>query len=329
MSLERDLLGELVRAAGCRHEPPPGDYERIFLSARNAWLRKVRARKRQRVLLALAAGLVVVAIAGTTLLRWTSHGSARPIASTAFLHGDARVLLPHEAVWQPLRAGLGIPIGTRVRTGSEGRAALELRNRTSIRLDHQSEILFESPSVLRLDAGVMYADTGSRVPLDALRVDTPLGSIHDVGTVFEVKATREAVRVRVREGRVRLDISQSPASLEGNNGEEIEVGRNGDVRRHAFSRHASEWSWAEALAVAPDTEGQPLLQFLTWVARETGRQLMFDEPATEAQARSVILHGKAANLPPLEALDLLLSTTDLEYVLPSDQVIFIRRRQHH
>ncbi len=81
--------------------------------------------------------------------------------------------------------------------------------------------------------------------------------------------------------------------------------------------------------MAPDTEGQPLLQFLTWVARETGRQLMFDEPATEAQARSVILHGKAANLPPLEALDLLLSTTDLEYVLPSDQVIFIRRRQHH
>jgi ferric-dicitrate binding protein FerR (iron transport regulator) len=175
----------------------------------------------------------------------------------------------------------------------------------------------------------MYADTGSRIAPDALRIDTPLGSIHDVGTVFEVKASSEAVRVRVREGLVRLEISRAPAALEGHDGEEIDVGRNGEVRRYTFSRHDSEWNWAEALAVTPDIEGRPLLQFLTWVAHETGRQLMFDEPATEAQARAVTLHGKAANLPPLEALDLLLSTTDLEYVLPSEQVIFIRRRQNN
>jgi ferric-dicitrate binding protein FerR (iron transport regulator) len=322
------LLGELVRAAGRRHEPPPGDYEHVLLAARTAWQRKVRARRRQRFVLALAAGLVIVLLAGATLFQWTLHRSPQFIASAALRHGDTRVLLPNEVEWQPLQVGLAMSAGTRVRTGFEGGAALELRNGTSIRLNHQSEITFESQSVLRLESGTMYADTRSRVPPDALRIDTPLGSIRDVGTVFEVKATYEAVRVRVREGRVRLEMTRAPSALEGHNGEEIEVGRNGEVTHRAFSSHDGEWSWAETLATTPDIEGRPLLQFLTWVAHETGRQLMFDEPATEAQARAVTLHGKAAKLPPLEALDILLSTTDLEYVLRGDQVILIRRREN-
>lgn len=326
MSPQRDLLGELVHAAGRRHEPPPGDYEHVFLAARNVWLCKVRARRRQRFLLALAAGLIIVSLAGATLFQWTLHRSPQFVASAALRLGDARVLLPDEVEWQPLQVGLAMPAGTRVRTGFEGGAALELRNGTSIRLNHESEITFESQSVLRLESGTMYADTHSRVPPEALRIDTPFGSIHDIGTIFEVRATYEAVRVRVREGRVRLDMTRAPSGLEGHNGEEIEVGRNGKVTQHAFSPHDDEWNWAETLAATPDIDGRPLLQFLTWVAHETGRQLMFDEPATEAQARAVTLHGKTANLPPLEALDVLLSTTDLEYVLRGDQVIFIRRR---
>jgi hypothetical protein len=63
------------------------------------------------------------------------------------------------------------------------------------------------------------------------------------------------------------------------------------------------------------------------VARQTGRRLRFAEPETEARARAVVLHGKAADLAPLDALELVLSTTDLEYVLPSDEVIIVRKRQ--
>jgi ferric-dicitrate binding protein FerR (iron transport regulator) len=151
--------------------------------------------------------------------------------------------------------------------------------------------------------------------------------VRDVGTVFEVRASADALRVRIREGRVRLDRVGAGSDIEGSRDEEVEVDREGHVVRRVFSRNGKEWKWAESLAVAPEIEGRPLVQLLTWVARETGRQLMFEGPAAEAQARAVTLHGTAANLAPLEALDVLLSTTDLEYVLPSDLLIVIRQRR--
>jgi ferric-dicitrate binding protein FerR (iron transport regulator) len=180
---------------------------------------------------------------------------------------------------------------------------------------------------VKLEAGVLYVDTGAGRAVDPIRIETPLGAVRDVGTVFEVRASTDAVRVRVREGRVRLQHAGAASDTEAGHDEEVEVDREGHVKRRVFSSSGKEWRWAESLAVAPDIEGRPLLELLTWVARETGRQLKFADPAAEAQARSVTLHGTAANLAPLEALELLLSTTDLEYVLPSDALIVIRQRQ--
>jgi ferric-dicitrate binding protein FerR (iron transport regulator) len=172
-----------------------------------------------------------------------------------------------------------------------------------------------------------YIDTGMNRPFGTLRIDTPVGAIHDLGTVFEVKTTDESVRVRVREGRVRLESSSVSTPVESGAGDEVEVDRRGDVRRRVLSPHDAQWRWAEALAVAPQLEGQRLLPFLAWVAHQTGRRLEFQEPAIEARARGVVLHGKATDLAPLDALDFILSTTDLEYVLPGDEVIVIRTRQ--
>jgi len=55
-------------------------------------------------------------------------------------------------------------------------------------------------------------------------------------------------------------------------------------------------------------------------------QPRFDAPVTETRARTVILHGSADNLAPLEALDAMLSTTDFDYELGEDGVILIRPR---
>jgi hypothetical protein len=126
---------------------------------------------------------------------------------------------------------------------------------------------------------------------------------------------------------VRLTTARAVTLAESGAGEEIEIYRNGDVRRRALSPHDAQWRWAEGLAVAPDLEGRHLVEFLAWVARQTGRRLRFAEPETEARARTVVLHGRAADLAPLDALELVLSTTDLEYVLPSDEDIIVRKRR--
>jgi hypothetical protein len=63
---------------------------------------------------------------------------------------------------------------------------------------------------------------------------------------------------------------------------------------------------------------------LTWVARETGRAVRFASPDIERKAGTTILHGNIRHLAPLEALSVMLATTDLEYTLPDDATILIR-----
>jgi ferric-dicitrate binding protein FerR (iron transport regulator) len=279
-------------------------------------------------MLALTAGVIIV-IVGAALGSFDSLLKSSPplIALTVVSRGDAQMRLAGERAWQPLREGSDIPSGAHLRTGAQGGIALQLRNGTSIRVSRDSDLALESAEALRLDGGMVYIDTGANPLSGALRIATPIGVIHDVGTIFEVKTTHERVRVRVREGHIYLEASGVSAQVEGRAGEEVEVDRRGDVRRRALSPQDAQWRWADALAVAPPLEGLRLLQFLAWVAHQTGRRLEFQEPAIEVRASAVVLHGKATGLAPLDALDFILSTTDLEYVLPSDEVIVIRTRQ--
>jgi hypothetical protein len=48
--------------------------------------------------------------------------------------------------------------------------------------------------------------------------------------------------------------------------------------------------------------------------------LRYESPAIEERAATVILHGDIRHLPPLAALEAMLATTDLEYVLDGDTI---------
>ncbi len=124
------------------------------------------------------------------------------------------------------------------------------------------------------------------------------------------------LRLRVREGSVSID--QGGRSLVGTAGEQIMIDDFGGVRRSAIERASVDWAWAEAVAPVPDVDGRPATQLIGWVARETGRRLRYESPAVEERAASVILHGNIHHLPPLAALEAMLATTDLEYVLEGD-----------
>jgi ferric-dicitrate binding protein FerR (iron transport regulator) len=268
-----------------------------------------------------------MAIGITALVHGITARASRGVATAVVIHGSAVIRSPKDDTWRALKLGEPIAAGSRVRTSPAAGLALAMNGRISARLDERSEVEVDSGHMLRLTSGALYVDTGSLpAAAGALRVETALGTVSDVGTVFQVNVRASSMRVRVREGLVQVDAAGRAGLVRSGAGEEIELDDRGAVRHGLVPPTHPAWTWAEALAPPFDVEDRPLLQFLEWVAHETGRHVRFEAPEVEAQAREVVLHGKARDLTPLQALDLMLSTTDLEYVLSTDQVILIRRR---
>src|SRR5262249_34172922 len=92
--------------------------------------------------------------------------------------------------------------GEWVETGAAARAALRLSDGTSARLDTGSRARPLSATVIELAYGALYLDTGRDAK--GLEVRTPLGTVHDIGTQFEVRLRDASLRVRVRTGIVEL-----------------------------------------------------------------------------------------------------------------------------
>jgi ferric-dicitrate binding protein FerR (iron transport regulator) len=320
VTVDRDVVGELVRAAGRREAPRDDEYQQVLQAAFVAWQRTLRARRRRRWVLALAAVFALGAIGLAMFFERAGRGMPPVVAVASIVHGNVAMSSSRDATWQPLQRGAAIRAGARIRSGTAAGLALELPGGVVARLDQRSEFSIESARRIRLIVGTIYVDSGTGSAVEGLRVITPLGWVSDVGTIFQITARPDSVRIRVREGRVQLDSVDGYTHVRSDAGQEIRVDPNGAVR-HAFSTTHPAWAWAEALAAAPDVEGRPLLQFLTWVAHETGRTLQFQDADAEAQAREVILHGTTRGLTPLQALDLMLSTTDLQYALSNDRLI--------
>jgi hypothetical protein len=122
----------------------------------------------------------------------------------------------------------------------------------------------------------------------------------------------------VREGQVRLRRASGTESAGA--GTELIVPESGPVARQAVSTHGRQWSWVEALAPEFEIEDRSLRDFLQWIARETGRELVI----ADDHARSVIertqLHGSVRGLTPLEALGRVLRATSLRFDLHEDAI---------
>jgi ferric-dicitrate binding protein FerR (iron transport regulator) len=151
--------------------------------------------------------------------------------------------------------------------------------------------------------------------------------LRDIGTQFEVLATGTTLRVRTREGAVTLTRAHSAQVLQCGVSEELRIDARGKVERGRIAAHDADWAWAERLAKAPQGPDLPLLHFLDWVARETGRRVGYDSPETEARVRGVVLHGTTPDLAPVQAMDVALATTDFDYSLLVDGTIMLRPRQ--
>lgn len=310
---DSDMVAALIQAAGPRTRPPVDAHDQVFDAALAALRAKTRRRRERNWLIgALAAGLAAVSVLivlqrGDVSLQPRIASVVRTIGAVELQTGDR---------WEPLAdSGGEISAGTRLRTLAGAGAALALADGASLRLAAVTEVRFDGSRALHLQAGRLYLDNRASLGT-GLRIGTPLGAVRDVGTQFEVRVAEGSLRVRVREGRVEID--RAGGHLNAAAGEQLEIDVLGGVTRGTIAATDPEWQWAEAMAMAPDIDGRPATELLAWVARETGHRLRYASPAVEQRAATVILHGNIRHLAPLAALDAMLATTDLEYVLIGD-----------
>lgn len=315
-----DALAELIRAAGRRPAPPRAHYEQVLAASRAAWRRKVAARRRRRWY-ALAASLAVAAGVGAMLTQ-LDFGAPRDVAQLAVVRGDVAVYSARADAWQTLTSNPErLEAGTRLRTGAQGGLALSLLAGGSLRLDASTELTLESRRVV-VERGRLYFDSRGRAPSVPIVVDTAFGTVRNIGTQFELRATADRLRVRVRSGAIELETAGA-APVRGAAGEEVVLADSGALSRSRIAPDDGDWAWAQALAIAPD-QGT-IMSYLQWIAREMGKGLRFDAESTELSAELVSLSGDPRGLTPLELLRAIAATSDFGYRLTDDGAILISR----
>lgn len=290
-----DTDSRLLHLVGRRPRLPESEVAPLREEAREVFRRQARkAAGRRR--LAWAAGGAGLAAAILLLVAgpfFRGDPSARsPIAKIELRTGDVRFS----------GSGALLP-GTVVTTAESGRIAVRLPAGASVRIDGNSSVRFDSGHALTLERGALYADVGPRGEShEGIEIGTAFGTVRDIGTQFEVRLLPEGgLRVRVREGKVRIDAGRL---REAEAGSELLIHADGRSESADVPVYGQDWDWVQRTAPPFTIENASLADFLDWVSRETGLRWRLAEPGADPEA--VILHGSIAGLTAEEALSVVL-----------------------
>jgi hypothetical protein len=214
-----------------------------------------------------------------------------------------------------LSVGDEVPAGMVVDTGVLGRAALRLTSGSSLRLDRLTRLQGVSDTVVALEAGALYFDSGATDAAVEASLESTQLAASQVEVRTELAEPGAQMRVRVREGLVNLD--RNGESYDAGAGVELMVDSGGDLSRRQVAVFGPDWEWILTVAPPFEIEGSTLQAFLGWVSRETGLQPSFADADTEGSSSEVVLHGSILGMRPDQALEAVLPTCRLEHRLDS------------
>lgn len=293
------------------------DGERVYKEVRRAW-NKTPARARPR-LRRVGIGL---AMAASVLLAVALFYQPEPTAplqpSLGTIVKTLGSLPGSEALGQDVFAG------DELATGPESGLSILLANGTSVRVDRDTRVELVTASELHLLAGRVYADTGDHVYRDrGLRIIADEATVTDVGTQFSVLLADGTLDVAVREGRV--DVATGGQELIAVAGERMLIEKDRAVQTLQLEASDDYWNWAAGLAPAYELDNRSLLDFLRWAARETGRELVFENNELRMAAMRTDLHGSINDVAPNDAIAAVLATTTFRYRIEEDRIVIFRR----
>ncbi len=287
-----DSIAKLMRLAGPRPAVPPDVRQRVHAAVKREWKSSVAAQRTRRwaVPATIAAGVVLAVMLGGRVPLLMDR---EPIGTVAVIAGTGA---------QPDGLGPGDPVypGAAITTGDSG-LSLAFGNGVSLRLAAHTSATVESMDEVTVRTGTVYADTGLRAVADrTITVHTEIGSATDQGTQFAVGYASGTMSVAVREGMVRIHADQ-PYTAEA--GEKVTLAEGEKAGYAKLPPYDSSWHWAAALAPTFDIDQRPVIDFLRWVTRETGRELVFATDAVRLAAMATRLNGSVAGLTPSQAIE--------------------------
>ena len=324
-----DDVGALIRLAGRRPNVSSDRTARVRAAVRQEWLGAVWRRRRRRLVwgaAALAAAVLLLLV--TPVARRWDRGSSPPTTSGAFVvsvsapawvgGGPGGTSGPGAA---PLRAGERLPFGSTVETKAEGRVALRLSSGAdSMMLDSGSRLRVVDADTVALERGAVYVDSGGGPGrMRTLAIETPFGSVRELGTQYEIRVREGSLRIRVREGTVSLDrgsrVHEVPVA------KELLLGADGSATMRPIPIHGPEWDWVARITTLPDLDGETARTFLDHVTRERGWHLLFADERAERAAARIRIGGSIDGLSLDHALDAVLPTCGMTYRIEGGTLI--------
>ena len=194
-------------------------------------------------------------------------------------------------------AGAAVMSGSTVTT-SAGTLAMTLTSGVHLRLDASSTVRVDSATDVALERGAVYVDSAGAHPTQPgaspISIHTPAGLVRDIGTQFEVRLAGAGIRIRVRDGQVRVTYANG-VDARADAGEELFSRPDGSDRStsppHCRNR--------ERVGVGR-TRGTPILRG----GKDPGRVSGLGEPRGRLDGdvrRPQILGGRARNRAPRPA----------------------------
>ena len=298
---------------GLRREPLSDEaHARIHAAVKSEWLQSLpsSARGWRRRGIAIVASIAATAVLAVVWFR----PAAGAVVFGTIVRADTGGLVKVSSPFTSKTLVRGAVLTTAETFKAQGSALVALEGGGTLRIAHGSVVEAHTVNEIELRDGLIYVDLPPALNRrSAFVVRTSLVSIEHAGTQFEVATVDHTVRVRVREGRVRVRRDQGWETASA--GTEMIVPQSGPVIRQALLTHGQQWSWVEALAPNYEIEDRQLMDFLQWAARETGRELDIADGHAREVAERTRLHGSVDGLDPLEAVGRVISTTTLRYDL--------------
>lgn len=297
------VLEEFFQHATPRPRPSNQARERAFAELQGEWQQLTGARRRRRYAgFAVAASAVLAVVAGS--LWWNSNEIVVPADFSAGISrgvGDG-IVVNGAAVSRASLHELRLGNGDHLRTDSESRVALDWPGGGSLRVDAATQLRIEPGNSIALQAGTVYFDStpfaSNQAAPSSLVIQTALGTISHVGTQFQARTDGANLTVAVREGIARINGDRIDVSVAA--GEMISLDENGRFEREKLEGFADNWQWAADIAPELSLNGRTTHEVLTWISRETGRELRYR--SAEARRLASSEPRGIADLPPLPVL---------------------------
>ena len=306
-----DAVEALLEQAERRPVPPADDEREVREAVRAEWQAvtgKYRARRRV-TRFAIAASVLLAAALSFNAFRDTGIAPVN-VASIDKSHGSI-YLLGEQSELTELAGLATVATGQTVVTGEESGIGLVWHGGGSLRMDEATVIEFVGTDAVYLREGRVYFD--SRAADVDFTVKTAHGDVSHRGTQYMTAVDASRLTVSVREGEISIERGRGRDSAFP--GQQLRIAGDAPAMVTNIGRSGASWKWVEATAPTVDFSGKSTYEFLHWVARETGYDLVFEDTAAERTARAGRLVGAIPGLDPRRELEVRMLGEDLDYAL--------------